>query len=214
MIRELQPAALVNDRLGKGERGVNPLCDFYTREQPSEMNVAMPFERQQPYSWEACMTIGEYWQYSIKDKQLKSARELIRILVDVVSRGGNLLLNVGPTPDGEIPEPLVERLRGVGAWLQVNGESIYGTTRSPFTALPAGKCTARGSRIYVHLEKHPGGPVQLPRLQNTIRKAWLLKTGAELKFDNAAKTIALPDELPDDDMTTIAVELDAPPVVR
>jgi hypothetical protein len=64
------------------------------------------------------------------------------------------------------------------------------------------------------LEKHPGGPVQLFRLQNTIRKAWLLKTGAELKFDNAAKTVALPDTLPDDDMTTIAVELDAPPVVR
>jgi alpha-L-fucosidase len=214
MIRELQPAALVNDRLGKGERGVNQLCDFYTREQPSEINVATSFERQQPYSWEACMTIGEYWQYSIKDKHLKSARELIRILVDVVSRGGNLLLNVGPTPDGEIPEPLVERVRAVGAWLQVNGESIYGTTRSPFGALPAGKCTAKGNRLYVHLETHPGGPVQLPRLKNTIRKAWLLKTGEEVTFDNAAKSIALPDALPDDDVTTIAVEVDGPPVVR
>ena len=96
MIRELQPAALVNDRLGLGERGVTRLCDFYTREQPSEINVAMGFEREKPYPWEACMTIGEYWQYSIKDTQFKSTAELVRMLVDVVSRGGNLLLNVGP----------------------------------------------------------------------------------------------------------------------
>lgn len=214
MIRGLQPDILVNDRLGKGERGVTPLCDFYTREQPSEMNVAMPFEKQRPYSWEACMTIGESWQYSAKDKQFKSVADLIRILVDVVDRGGNLLLNVGPTPDGEIPEPLVERLRGVGAWLATNGESIYGTHRSPFGQLPAGKCTTKGNRLYVHLEKHPGGPVQLPGLQNTIQKAWFLKSGVELAFDSKAKTVTLPDTLPDDAVTTIALELDAPPLVQ
>ena len=214
MIHELQPTALINDRLGKGERGLTPLCDFYTREQPSEMNVSMSFEKQHPYSWEACMTIGEYWQYSIKDTQFKSTQDLVRILVDVVSRGGNLLLNVGPNPDGEIPAPLVERLRGIGAWLNANGESIYGTTRSPFKTLPVGKCTTKGNLLYLHLEKHPGAPVQLAGLQNTIKKVSFLRGGAALTFDNATKSITLPDALPDDIMTTIVLELDAPPLVQ
>ena len=86
MIRELQPSALINDRLGLGERGVTGLCDFYTREQPSEVNVPMGFEREKPFPWEACITIGDYWQYSIKDTRFKSPDELVRILVDVASR--------------------------------------------------------------------------------------------------------------------------------
>ncbi|MHB0959504.1 MAG: alpha-L-fucosidase [Pirellulaceae bacterium] len=214
MIRALQPTALINDRLGLNERGVTRLCDFYTREQPSEINVAMGFEREEPYPWEACMTIGEYWQYSIKDTQLKSTAELIRILVDVVSRGGNLLLNVGPTPDGQIPPPQVERMQAIGAWLATNGEGIFETTRSPFQALPAGKCTTKGNRLYIHLDKRPEGPVQLPGLQNAIQKAWLLDGGAELSVDNKIKAVALPATLSIDTMTTVVVELDAPPVVQ
>jgi alpha-L-fucosidase len=214
MIHELQPSALVNDRLGKGERGVSPLADFYTREQPSEMNVTMPFERQKPYVWEACMTMGESWQYSVKDTKFKTAAELIRTLVDVVSRGGNLLLNVGPTPDGEIPEPMLERLRGIGAWLTANGESIYGAQRSPFVSLPAGKCTTKGNRLFIHLEKRPEGPLQLPGLQNTITKAYFLENKTELPFDTKAKTVTLPDKLPNEAMTVVVLELDALPVVQ
>ena len=214
MIRELQPAALVNDRVGLGERGITKLADFYTREQPSEMNVAMDFEREKPFPWEACMTIGDYWQYSIKDTGFKSAAELIRVLVDVVSRGGNLLLNVGPTPDGEIPAPMVQRLREIGAWLAVNGESIYGATASPFPKLPRGMCTAKGNTIYIHLDGGSQGPVELPGLQNTIQRAHLLGASGELAFDNAAKTVALPGILPDSGVFTVAIELDAPPVVQ
>ncbi|MEX0678706.1 MAG: alpha-L-fucosidase [Pirellulales bacterium] len=214
MIRQLQPTALINDRLGLGERGVNRLCDFYTREQPSEISVAMGFERQKPYPWEACVTIGDSWQYSVKDTHFKSAPELIRMLVDVVSRGGNLLLNVGPTPDGAISAPMLERLNAIGAWLAVNGESIFETTGSPFAKLPAGKCTTKGNRLYIHIEVRPEGGVPLPGLQNTIKKAWFLKTGTELTFDNKTKTIALPEALPDAAVTTIAIELDAPPVVQ
>lgn len=214
MIRDLQPDTLINDRLGKGERGITRLADFYTREQPDEMNVAMDFERKQPYSWEACMTIGDYWQYSIKDKNFKTTEELIHILVDVVSRGGNLLLNVGPNPDGEIPDHFVERLHGIGKWMAVNGESIYGTTGSPFVALPAGKCTTKGNRLYVHLFSHPGAPIQLPGLQNTIKKAVFLDGGQKLDFDNAAKTITVPPKLPNAADTVIVLELDAPPQVK
>ncbi len=211
LIRELQPAALVNDRIGKGERGITPLADFYTREQPSEMNVAMPFEHQKPYSWEACMTIGDYWQYSIKDTQFKSAAELIRILVDVVSRGGNLLLNVGPDPDGVVPEPLVERVKAIGAWLAAHGESIYGTTRSPFGPMENAWCTAKGNLLYIHLQQHPDGPLRLPKMENPIVGAKFLSNGATLKVDDATKTILLPETLPDDSMTVIEVKLDGKP---
>ncbi len=210
-IREHQPDTLVNDRVGKGERGVTPLADFYTREQPSEMKVAMPFEHQTPYAWEACMTIGDYWQYSIKDTQFKSTAELLRILVDVVSRGGNLLLNVGPNPDGVIPEPMRKRVQAVGAWLAVNGESIYGTTRSPFGSMENAWCTAKGNRLYIHLQQHPGEPIRVPELQNTLREASLLSTGEKLEVDNNAKTIHLPERLPDADMTTLVIDLDGLP---
>ena len=214
MIRELQPAALINDRLGLGERGVNQLCDFYTREQPSEMNVAMGFEREKAYPWEACMTIGDFWQYSIKDTRFKSAKELIRILVDVASRGGNLLLNVGPTPDGAIPEVMVERLEAMGTWLSKNGEGIYGTDGSPFGALPAGWCTAKGNRLYIHLPERPAAPLQLSSLQNDIKSARFLGTGMPLQFDSAVKTIILPNELPGPIMTVIEIELDGAPEVE
>ena len=214
MIRALQPNALINDRLGKGERGVTPLCDFYTREQPSEVDVTMAFEHQAPRPWEACMTIGDYWQFSLKDTRFKSVDELVGLLVDVVSRGGNLLLNVGPTPDGEIPQPLVERLRGIGAWLGVNGESIYGATRSPFGKLPAGKCTAKGNRLYLHVESSPGAPILLPGLQSNIRKVFLLASKEPLPFDNEAKTVTLPDSFTRGPWRVVVIELDTAPLVR
>ncbi len=220
MIRELQPAALINDRLGLGERGVNRLCDFYTREQPHEMTVPMGFERQKPYPWEACMTIGDYWQFSIKDTNPKSTAELVHILVDVVSRGGNLLLNVGPDPDGVIPEVQVECLAGIGRWLEVNGEAIYGTSGSPFQSLPAcedgtvPRCTTKGRRLYIHIASSRGYRIALPGLRNEIQGARFLKTGAAVAFDNTAKSLQLPKQLPDDIMTVIEIELDGEPRVE
>jgi len=214
MIRDLQPGAVINDRLGKGERGVSTLCDFYTREQPAEIRHATDFELQCPYPWEACMTIGTSWGYKKNDAPLRSSEELIRTLVDVASRGGNLLLNVGPTAAGEIPPALVERLRDIGDWLACNGESIYGTTRSPFAALPAGKCTAKDTRLYIHLETRPGDRLELPGLQNRIERAWLLETDEILSVDNDTNSIVLPGALPNRIITTVAVQLDGVPRIR
>lgn len=214
MIREWQPHALINDRLGKGERGVTPLCDFYTREQPSEVDVTMAFEHQAPRPWEACMTIGGYWQFSRRDTQFKSVDDLVGILIDVVSRGGNLLLNVGPTPDGEIPGPLAERMQGIGAWLAVNGESIYGTLRSPFGALPAGKCTTKANRLYFHINAHPGAPIRLPGLQSVITRSFLLQSNEPLVFDNEMKTVTLPEGFKHGSWQVIVIELEAPPIVH
>ena len=160
------------------------------------------------------MTIGDSWGYRKDDTNLKTATELIRALVDVVSRGGNLLLNVGPSPDGEIPEGLQERLRDIGAWMRVNGDAIRGTTRSPFGPLPVGKCTTREHLLFIHLEEAPGAPVVLPGLQNTILDARFLETGEAVAFDNAAKTLQPPEPLPNDAVAVIVVTLDAAPVVQ
>ncbi len=208
MIHELQPNALVNDRIGKGERGKTALADFYTREQPVEILKKTETEARKP--WEACLTIGESWGYRRDDTKLKSTEELIRFLVDVASRGGNLLLNVGPTPEGEIPAPLVERILGIGKWLEKNGDSIYGTEGSPFSSLPFGKCTVKGNTLYAHLESHPGKPLELPGLKNSIKRVSFLETGQPLVFDNESKTIELPEELLDPVVTVVGVELEGP----
>ncbi|GMV95257.1 MAG: hypothetical protein AMXMBFR82_50350 [Candidatus Hydrogenedentota bacterium] len=213
MIRELQPDALINDRVGKGERGKSLLVDFYTREQPSEIDRAMDFERRRTIPWEACMTIGNSWGYKEGDAPLKDSAELIRYLVDVASRGGNLLLNVGPKADGTIPDAFVSRLRDMGAWLEKNGESIYGTQGSPFPSLPAGKCTSKENRIYLHFESLPDTPVQLPGLQNQIQSATNLATDESVPFNNDNKTVTLPDNLPKAPVTTIAITLDGEPKV-
>ena len=123
------------------------------------------------------------------------------------------MLNVGPTADGDIPEPLAARLRDIGKWLEKNGEAIYGTHALGALELPAGKCTVKGSRLYVHLETRPGDKLSLAGIANDMVRAWLLETGEVLAVDAAAKTISLPDRLPDPVVTTIAVELAGPPRV-
>ena len=207
MIRTLQPHALVNDRLGKGVRGVTPLADFYTREQMSEIGEKTETEDKNIRPWEACLTIGTSWGYMKADGPPKSSTELIRTLVDVVSRGGNLLLNVGPTPDGKIPAPLAAGLRDIGAWLKVNGESIYGTRQVTGITASAGKLTRKGDQLFIHLETRPGDTITLTGLNHSMVGARLLATGDALKLDNATKTISLPETLPDAAVTTVAVSL-------
>ena len=90
------------------------------------------------------MTMNDTWGFKSYDNNWKSTETLIRNLVDIASKGGNYLLNVGPTSEGLIPQPSVERLRGVGAWMKVNGEAIYGTTASPFSHLAVGPLHAQG----------------------------------------------------------------------
>jgi alpha-L-fucosidase len=203
-IRRLQPGAVINDRLGAEERGKTPLADFFTREQPSEFSEKADFESTRSL-WEACMTIGKSWGYRHDDGPWLDADELIRTLVDVACRGGNFLLNVGPTPDGEIPPHLIERLEGIGEWMSKNGESIYGTYG---LTIADQKCTAKGASLYVHLEDRPSGDLVLTGLKNSIKRAFVLSTGEKLAVDDSVKSIALPNVLPDEAVKTIALDLD------
>jgi alpha-L-fucosidase len=160
--------------------------------------------------WESCMTMNDTWGFKSYDTNWKSTETIVRNLVDIASKGGNYLLNVGPTAEGEIPAASVERLAGVGKWMGVNGEAIYGTTASPFAEqLSFGRVTRKGDRLYVSVFDWPSnGTITLPSWGGTPKKAWLVATKASvpLKADAAGVTLTVPGEAPDSIASVIAIE--------
>jgi alpha-L-fucosidase len=216
MIRALRPLAFVNDRLGRETRGTIAGVDFYTKEQEIPAEALRRAGR--PVAWETCQTFGYSWGYNESPDPLKSGERIVEQLVDVVSKGGNFLLNVGPRPDGTIPEPFVERMKVIGAWMKVNGEAIYGAGRGPFGGpLPAGRVTAKGNRLYVFLEELPPDGIVLRGLANRVVKAWALDGGEPLAVSarDGAPVVGAPKRLSDPaTFTVVAVELDGPPVVK
>lgn len=143
LIHKLQPDCIINSRVGHG------LGDYGVQEQkiPGAGDVK---------PWETCMTLNGHWGYFKGDEKWKPASTVIHNLVDIASKGGNYLLNVGPTGAGIIPNGAVEDLNAVGAWMKVNGESIYGTSASPLKAQPAwGRVTKKGDKLYLHVFDWP-----------------------------------------------------------
>ena len=119
--------------------------------------------------WETCMTMNDTWGFKSYDDNWKSTETLLRNLVDIASKGGNYLLNVGPTAEGVIPQPSVDRLRETGQWLKRNGQAVYGTTQSPWKKHPFdGRCTVKGNTLYVSVFNWPDGPVSLPGLKGEV----------------------------------------------
>lgn len=188
----LQPGIVTNNRLGGEFKG-----DFSTPEQ------RIP-ARGLDYDWETCMTMNDTWGYKSWDNNWKSTKTLIQNLVDIASKGGNYLLNVGPTSEGLIPEQSVRRLKEIGEWVKVNGESIYGTTASPFDKVTWGRCTKKqmpdgNTRLYLHVFDWPvDRKLTLPGLDNEVIRAFLLadesKTSLKVTRDEDAQVIHLPAE--------------------
>lgn len=205
-LRSLKPSIIINNRVDKGRKGMKGMNkegdfrgDFGTPEQE------IPHTGFPGVDWESCMTMNKSWGYKASDQNWKSTGILIQNLVDIASKGGNYLLNIGPTAEGLIPAPSVERLQEIGTWMKLNGESIHGTAASPLPELSWGRCTLKkdgeATIFYLHVFQWPeDGKLIVPglRINNSAIDASLLATGQSMIGTSA------------DDHFSITVGLDAP----
>jgi alpha-L-fucosidase len=162
------------------------------------------------------MTMNTTWGYSEHDGAWKSDETLIRNLIDIVSKGGNYLLNIGPKGDGSVPAESVKSMRAIGRWLSVNGESIYGTSASLFSDLSWGRSTTKGHSIYVHVFRWPeDGTLLVPGLRSAVRSAQLLASEQALQVKRTDKgvVVLLPAAAPDPVASVIELKLEGEPRV-
>lgn len=208
---KLQPGIVTNNRLDKDKRS----GDFSTPEQK------IPATGIPGKDWETCMTMNTSWGYKSFDDKWKSTETLIRNLVDIASKGGNYLLNVGPTSEGRFPDPSVARLREIGKWMKVNGEAIYGTTASPFPHLAWGRCTSKigpnRSTLYLHVFDWPSdGKLVVPGLASEVKSATLLAGKQKLTTSRTSDgcLISVPPQAPDTISSTVVLKVRGPLIVR
>ncbi|WP_026542675.1 alpha-L-fucosidase [Paenarthrobacter nicotinovorans] len=171
MVRDLQPTIVVNDRL-------EIPGDLVTPEQYQPAGPMMVDG--EPVTWEACQTLNGSWGYDRDNLNYKPVDLLIRMLVDGVSKGGNLLLNVGPTGRGNLDPRALDSLEGIGEWMKLHSRAIYGAGASSFTAPTDTRYTQRGDRLYVHLFAWPFEYVHLPGLAGKVEYAQLLNDASEV----------------------------------
>ncbi len=210
LVRELQPDTIISGRIGGGGRLARDIGDY---RQMGDNQI--PDQRVED-DWETPATINDTWGYKTYDHNWKSAGNLIQKLVDIVSKGGNYLLNVGPSAEGVIPEPSMRRLKKIGEWLKANNQSIYGTTASPIEIPPTApyKCTAKPDKLYLHIFGWPwDGKLKVPGVKNKVKRIHLLAdpNRGELEFNQEGKDVVInvPDKAPDSVDTVVVLEMSA-----
>ena len=211
LVHQLQPDCLVDGRIG------NEMGDYKTKGDNRLPSGATEMD------WETPATMNTSWGFKKSDENWKSTKQLIRALVEVASKGGNYLLNVGPTAEATIPMPSTERLKQVGEWLRIHGESIYGTRMSPWTIPPEwGMITTKPGRVYLHVFDWPkSGKLELHGLRSRVARATLLGTRTAVRFRQehhealglALVSIDVPPTPPDTNVSVISLELEGTPDV-
>jgi len=199
-VKVLQPACLVNNRIGFN------LGDYF--QMGDNAIPTMVYDWQ---AWEIPATLNDTWGFKKDDTNWKHPRDLIYKLTDIASKGGNYLLNVGPTAEGIIPEASQKILRTIGEWLKVNGESIYETSPTPFFYRDLiWKCTAKPNRLYFHIVTWAGAELTIEGLESKVKRAWFLanKETVEFKQRGSTLTFSLPSQPIDKYNTVIAVEIE------
>jgi alpha-L-fucosidase len=216
MVFELQPDIIVNNR--NGLEG-----DFSTPEQ--EVRAA-----QSGRAWESCMTLNDSWGFNRFDDAWKTPKTIVANLANCARGGGNYLLNIGPRPDGSIPDESVAILEAVGKWLDTNGNAIYGAERGDFSWNVNANYTRRGNTLYIHQQYWPGhtpaadwlhfyqpqATIAIGGLKINVLSARILKTGQRVDFTQdefSLRLTGLPIEAPDQPATVIEVECDSAPVI-
>ena len=218
-VEQLRPDIIQNNRLGGGFKG--------DTETPEQFIPAQGFPGR---DWETCMTMNNTWGFKRDDNNWKSTETLIRNLCDIASKGGNYLLNVGPTSEGLIPEASLERLAEVGKWMKVNGEAIYGSHATPFKE-PHGsysktekdkkgnpvfkptwdyRVTSKAGKIYLLIFKWPkNGSFEIAGLKSHVKSAYLVSdhTAISVKQSNTSLNLNLPTKAPDPIASVVCVEL-------
>jgi alpha-L-fucosidase len=204
VVEQLRPQTIQNNRLAYRISG-----NFQTPEQFAPI-VGIKGD------WETCMTLNHNWGYNRNDHDWKSPTALIHKLADICGKGGNFLLNVGPTELGEIPQPSIDCLKVVGQWMKANGDSIYGTTRGPFPYLSWGAATRKGDLLYLHVFNWPKDGILRVPLLSDAKSAWLL-SAPDAKLDVARGTddltIKVPATAPDPSDSVVVLQMDGEPQV-
>jgi alpha-L-fucosidase len=231
-LRALDPDLIINNRVDVYRASLAGMStnsaaigDFFT---PEQQIPAKGFGAD--VDWESCMTLNKHWGYNHADDDWKSVETILRNVCDIASKGGNYLLNVGPTSEGLIPQPSVDRLEAVGRWMKVNGEAIYGSRATPFDGdvgrysttekdkngnpifIPEWnwRCTSKPGKLYPIIFKWPTtGRFELSGLKSRVTKAYLLAGKRELKFNQTSEgvIIELPPSAPDKIASVICLEI-------
>jgi alpha-L-fucosidase len=218
-VHTLQPATLIDGRLGPESQG-----DYRSMGDNAIPNQVVAGD------WEVPATLNHTWGFKKDDTDWKSPEDLTFKLVDIVSKGGNYLLNVGPTAEGVIPQASQDNLRAVGRWLKVNGEAIYGAGPTPFgeelgvpdttrqdkngrpafIASTAWRCTTKPGRLYIHFFQWPSGAFELPKAAGKVTKAYLLadpaKKALKVTQQGGRASVALPATAPGQIASVLVLE--------
>lgn len=204
-MRTTQPGILVNNRLYQGLE--NRKGDYGTPEK------YVPPTGLPGMDWEVNHTLNESYGYSDHDDNWKSTADVVRLLCDIVSKGGNLLLNIGPDARGRVPEESIEALRGLGRWMRINDEAVYGTTASPFPRLAWGRATRKGDTLYLMVFDWPEDGRLFVPMRGAVRGARILGGSDRLEFGpnrlrGGELEVRVPSRPVDEACTVIALDLD------